>query len=127
MRKTVLFIFSFFCFLCGGLYAAGIAPEELVGPESECTVLDKLICATQNSLEQQKQLRLYIVEYQKIEQECIANPNNPQKLIELARSGSKVYTSIEENGLTDYFKPEFITDLKKLKEINDKKTIPAVK
>lgn len=91
---------------------------------SELTELDALIKATENSLARQKKLRPLIEEYRRVEKSCIEKPNDTALLFKLAKQGKLVYEAIEESKLQDYFKPEFIQELQKLKAIGDKKSIP---
>ena len=101
--------------------------EEAVEAEDELSRIDVLIRATEENLARQKGLRGLIDEYRTTEKACIANPKDSALLFKLARTGKAVYENINDAYLADYFQPEFLTELQKLKQIADKKSIPPVR
>ena len=129
MRSFLLLVVI--CVMSGHIHA-----EQAVTPppatviqqvDDERSQIDTLMKATQASLERQKQVREFIVNYKNIEKACVGKPNDSALLNQLAKAGKQTYEAIDENGLTDYFRPEFIRDLQKLKQIADKKTISAAR
>ena len=101
--------------------------EDVLATQDELSRLDSLICATQENLARQKKLRTLIEEYRKTEKACLANPKDTNLLFKLAKNGKDVYDTIIDSYLADYFQPEFIKELQKLKQIADKKSIPPVR
>ena len=102
------------------------AEVEVTEAEDELSRIDSLISATEQSLERQKKLRALIADYRKIEKSCLENPKNPDLLFKLAKAGKMVHDGVQEAYLADYFQPEFVKELQKLKVIADKKSIPPV-
>ncbi len=105
---------------------AEFAEVEASEAEDELSRIDSLISATEESLIRQKKLRTLIADYRKIEKNCLENPKNSDLLFKLAKAGKAVYDGVQETYLADYFQPEFVKELQKLKVIADKKSIPPV-
>ena len=132
MHKTK-FIFILFVLCSLNLYAEPVddliefSQEEAVTAEDELARIDLLIRATEENLTRQKGLRDLVTDYRKTEKSCIANPKDAALLFKLAKTGKAVYEGITDAYLADYFQPEFLSELQKLKQIADKKSIPPVR
>jgi hypothetical protein len=120
--------------LSGVLFAAApqVAPQpQESGLSSEAPdemgEIDALIRATQESLERQKNIRVLLEAYRTIEKEAVAKPEDAALLFRLADSGKKLHEAIEEAYLADYFSADFMAELRKLKDIADKKPVPPAK
>jgi len=103
-------------------------PSEITeSAHDEMGDMDSLIRATEESLAQQKNIRVLLETYHQVENEAIAKPDNAAVLFRLAETGKKLYETIEAAYLADYFSADFMAELRKLKEIADKKTVPPAK
>jgi len=110
---------------CPGIYAdfASIKdPAALL--ENELTRLDRLIQATQRSLECEIKLREQIVEYKKIQEEYLKRPEDNDLLFKMIKSAHRTIKSIKENHLTESFDPEFIDELTVLAQAANKRGVP---
>lgn len=97
-------------------------PAMLINNEIER--LDTLIQATQQSLEGQKKLRDRIIEYQKIQDLYLKQPNDNDLLFKLIKSAYRTLESIKENNLVQIFDPDFINELTVLSQAATKRGIP---
>lgn len=97
-------------------------PAALIG--NEIARLDTLIQATQQSLEGQKTLREKIVEYKKIQDLYLQQPQNNDLLFRLVKSAKRTLDTIKENSLTQTFDPEFINELTVLSQAANKRGVP---
>lgn len=97
-------------------------PAALLG--NEIARLDTLIQATQQSLEGQKKLRERIVEYQKIQDLYLKQPQDNDLLFKLVKSAYRTLESIKENHLTETFDPDFINELTVLSQAANKRGVP---
>jgi hypothetical protein len=127
MRLFLLFAITFVSTLSAKESSSLPAMETLDQMNDEITQLELLIKATEDNLARQKHVRSLLQDYKKLETACIEKPNNTPMLFKMAHAGCTLYAAIDENYFTDYFRPEFIDDLKKLKAIADKKNIPPAK
>lgn len=89
--------------------------------------MDKLIAATEASVQRQKALRELLIQYKEKEKKAISNPDDTDNLLQLVDLAKKVKSSIEENFLQDYFPPQFLQELDKLSKIAKQKNIPPAK
>lgn len=97
-------------------------PAALIS--NEINRLDTLIQATQQSLDGQKKLRAHIVEYQKIQDLFITNPNDNDVLLRMVKSAYRTLEAIKENHLTQNFDPDFIDELTVLSQAASKRGVP---
>ncbi|MBA3815152.1 MAG: hypothetical protein H0X29_01260 [Parachlamydiaceae bacterium] len=97
-------------------------PAALIG--NELSRIDNLIEATQQSLEDQKQLREKIVEYQKIQESYLLHPKDNELLFRMIKSAYATLKSIQDNHLEHNFDPEFISELKVFAQVASKRGIP---
>ena len=100
-------------------------PNALI--KNEIVRLDTLITATEQSLEGQKKLREKIVEYQKIQDLDLANPQDNDLLFRLVKEARRTLDSIKENHLLQTFDPDFIDELKVLSKAASKRGVPKPK
>lgn len=110
------------------LQAAADAPYSIKDPAAlignEIARLDTLIKATEQSLEGQKQLRLQILEYQKIQEQYLKNPNDNDLLLKLVKSAYRTLQTIKNNHLMQTFDSDFIDELTVLSQPATKRVIP---
>lgn len=97
-------------------------PAALIG--NELSRLDVLIQATQQSLDGQKQLRIKIAEYQKIQESYLLHPKDNEILFRMIKSAYNTLQLINDNHLEHTFDPEFINELKILSQVAAKRGIP---
>lgn len=115
--------------ICNTLYAeADTLPLPIKDPAylvaSELKHLDLLILATERSLESQKQLRAYIVDYQDAHDMFMKNPNDNDLLFNVVKAAHKTLKSIKDNNLTQNFDSDFIEELSVLAKPAKKRGIP---
>jgi hypothetical protein len=132
MQKNIFFLISFTLMMSSSLYSQNPPPAQNEEDREEQVAeqvadIDRLIKATQDAIEKQKNVRNLLENYRKIESNCLQNSSDPDLLFKLADAGKLLFNAIEESGLKDYFKPEFIVELKKLKDISEKRTIPPAR
>lgn len=112
----------------------GVQAEEFATTSGEIEMIqderkqvDAMISATQEALDRLKALKEYINELKTTEQLCMKHPKDTVLLYKLAQAAHKTYIAIQEAQLEDVFRREFLSELKKLHDIADKKTIPPAK
>jgi hypothetical protein len=130
MKKNFFFLTFFALMMSTPVFSENPAPladDRDIEAAEQVGDIDRLIKATQEAIEKQKNVRGLLENYRKIEKECLQNPSDPDLLFKLADAGKLLFSQIQESGLKDYFKPEFIEELKKLKEISEKRTIPPAR
>lgn len=91
---------------------------------NELARLDTLIQATEKSLDGQKQLRGYILEYQKLQEQFLKNPKDNDMLLKVVKSAYRTLQSIKENHLTQNFDSDFIDELTVLSQPAAKRGVP---
>lgn len=97
-------------------------PAALI--DNEIARLDSLILATRQSLEGQQKLREKIIEYKKIEEFYLKQPDDNEILFRLVKSAHRTLEAIKENHLLQTFDPEFIDELTVLSQAATKRGIP---
>lgn len=119
---------TFILFLLGWtLSLQGIEMAHMKDPmliPNELTMLDFLITATEESLNNQKMLREEIKKYQVALKAFLKNSDNNDLLYQLVKVAYKTNEEIKKNHLTHNFNPEFISDLNFFSEIAKKNNIP---
>ncbi len=103
----------------------GSSEFELILDEAQ--QVNALIDATKQSLVRLERLKKLIQELKDTEQLCMKYPKDQKLLYKLAQIGHETYLALQEAHLEDYFRSEFLSELKKLYEIADKKTIPPAR
>lgn len=115
-------------FLCACYHIAAEAPMTIKDPAAlignEIARLDTLIQATEKSLEEQKQLRIQIVEYQKLQDRFLEKPKDNELLYKLVKSAYRTLQMIKESHLIHNFDPDFIDELSVLAQPATKRGIP---
>src|SRR5438128_493099 len=121
MRKTKLLFLLCTFWMSHAVCADSVLPNEVLveDTQDELAQIDRLIKATEENITLQKNIRALINEYRKVEKACFEKPNDATLLFKLAKTGKTVYEAIEESHLADYFRPEFMKGLSKLKQITD--------
>lgn len=111
------------CLACFGL-AADIKkdPKELLG--SQIAMLDDLIAMTKQTLQAETDIKALILEYQKIQEEYLRNPENKEQVIKMVRMAHRVLTKIQDHYLVQQFDPDFISELTLFSKIATKKGVP---
>ncbi len=79
--------------------------------QNELIRLDTLIACTQKSVEEQKKLKVLIVEYKTLQEQHLKKPQDNALLLLLVKSADKVLKAIQEAYLIKTFDPEFIEEL----------------
>lgn len=97
-------------------------PAALIG--NEISRLDTLIQATEKSLEGQKKLRTQIVDYQKLQEQYLKNPQDNDLLLKVVKSAYRTLQTIKENNLSQTFDTDFIDELTVLSQPATKRGIP---
>lgn len=128
MKRSIFFVLLILGF--SNLYSSPITlPHEpdVESTQDELARLDLLIQVSQENIEREKNLRALVVQYRECEANCIKNPNDSQRLVQLIACAKKLHGCIEESYLQDYFRPQFLEELKKLVKVADKKEVPPVR
>jgi len=97
-------------------------PADLAS--DELSMLDHLIGATEQSLQNERQLRQLIINYQELQEKYLHNTQDTEQLFQLVKTAHHVLNNIEENHLTHLFSSEFINELKLLSQIAKKRGVP---
>ncbi|NGX42300.1 MAG: hypothetical protein K940chlam7_00578 [Chlamydiae bacterium] len=104
-----------------------LPPENLstpsAGEEHYLMSLDQIIKITGESYNNLQTLRKEIVEYKKLQERYVKNPNDRVLLFQLAGKAGGVFEKIKENELTYAFDAEFLKELSLFSRIA-KKTGP---
>lgn len=94
-------------------------------PDSkELLMLDRLIEATQQSLDSQKSLRLLIKQYQELQTLYLQDTDNNELLLKVAKIAYNISESIKINHLDHSFDPEFLSELSLFAKVASKRGIP---
>ncbi len=103
-------------------------PPQIKDPlaliNNEIAMLDNLIDVTQQNLENQKNLRHLVKEYQKIQDLYLQNPDDKEALYRMVKIAYKTLGNIKENHLTHLFDSDFISELSLLSQVASKRGIP---
>lgn len=121
---------GYFLCACLALVSTGYAetasivkdPEAMIG--NEIARLDTLIEATELSLKKQKQLRERIVEYQRVQDAFLKNPQDNEALFKVVKSAYRTLQLIKENHLVQIFDTDFIDELTVLSQPATKRGVP---
>jgi predicted patatin/cPLA2 family phospholipase len=100
------------------------APDADALITNELDRLDTLIKATQKSLDDQQTLRRYILEYKRLQELFVLNPDDNELLVKMVRSARKTLDEIYSTHLTQTFDPDFINELTFLSKVAEKRGIP---
>lgn len=92
--------------------------------DQELGSLNHLIDATQTSLNDQKKLRLLMMDYQKAHERYLKDPDNKDTLLVLVQVAHRLFQSIKDNHLTQTFSQDFLNDLAVFSQIAQKRGIP---
>jgi hypothetical protein len=123
MKRTLSIALLTICLQVGAEAPPTIKdPAALIG--NEIARLDTLIQATEKSLEEQKQLRAQIVEYQKLQDRFLAKSEDNELLLKLVKSAHRTLNMIKSNNLTQTFDPDFIDELSVLSQPARKRGLP---
>lgn len=104
-------------FLLLGLWASLGAMEM----DQEIDALNRLTEATQASLDNQKKLRVLLMEYQKASDAYFQDEESKDALLALVKAAHKLLESIKENHLTQTFSQEFLNDLAVFSQVAQKR------
>lgn len=96
-------------------------PAKII--QSELEMLDHLIRATQQSLENQKALRVLIQQYRDI-QKAYLKTEDEEQLYRLVKAADRVLKTIEANHLTQTFDSTFLSELKLFSQFAAKCGVP---
>lgn len=97
-------------------------PAQLVA--NEIDRLNFLIDATQNNLQNQKNLRGLILEYQKTQALYMKNSQDNELLFRMVKQAHRILSQIKENNLAHLFSSEFLGELTLLSQVANKKGLP---
>ena len=124
--KQYLFIVCIFLMspLTGAPLPTGL--DEIHLEEDDISKLDVLIQIHQENLEKEKVIKTFLTEYKALEKACTKS-SKIEDLTRLTHIAYKLHTVIQEAFLEDYFRPQFMQELKKLAMVGEKKRIPSVK
>lgn len=120
--------FLIIAFLFATAHTFAINPSAIKDPtaiiDHEIIRLDDLIKATEQSLEVQKRLKGEIIEYQKAQNQFLANPKDNEQLLKVVKAAHKTLRTIKDNHLEALFDADFIDELTVLSQPAAKKGIP---
>lgn len=91
---------------------------------NEISRLDDLIEATQQSLQQQKELRELLQKYLSLREQYLKNTENAEVLFQAARTAFRAMNIIQENHLAQTFDSEFLSELSLFAKVGGKQGIP---
>lgn len=94
---------------------------EPVIKDNEIETIDFLITATEKSLDEQKQLRALILEYQELETRYIGSPEDRELLYKVIKSAKRTLEMIKATHLTYNFDSAFIDELTLFAQVGSKK------
>jgi hypothetical protein len=121
------FSITLLCTFIGTHFTPSFAdvPKNIAKDEGQDVVsqIDRLIFATESSLQRQKKIRALLLQYKEVETLAIKDPNNSDNLMKLVGLAKQLQDSIKENHLQDYFPPQFMEEISKLAHVAEKKTI----
>lgn len=92
--------------------------------QNELNRIDTLIYFTQKSLDEQKQVKILVAEYKKIQDQYLKTPQDNDLLLTMVKSAHRTLKAINEANLVQTFDPEFIEELTVLSQAANKKGIP---
>ena len=95
--------------------------------QDEVKQIEALIQATQESLGRLENIKKIVTDLKNLERLCMKNPKDAKLLYKLAQAGHAAYAAIQEANLEDFFRDEFLEELKKLANLADKKTTPPAR
>lgn len=101
--------------------------SSLIGSEihEELDSLNHLVEATQASLDAQKKLRILLVDYGKVHENYLKNPDNKEAMFALVKSAHKLFQCIKDNHLTQTFSQDFLNDLAVFSQVAQKRGVPG--
>lgn len=108
---------------------AFIAAAEQPVPEgrlSEDKQIGFLIQASEQTLQQLKELQAALTAFRRQEASCIASPDDTEGLYALSKCGLKLLNCIRATHVEPYFRPAFIEELEKISRTAANKTIPPI-
>lgn len=133
LSYVLYFSFPMICWLCPAAADMPFTPAAPVLPAAiehsdpianELQTLDRLINATQTSLEKQRELKSAIADYQKLQELYLKNDQDRELLFRMVKSAHKILNEIKENHLLHVFSPDFISELTLFSQVASKKGIP---
>ena len=124
--KQYFFIVSLFLTspLAGASLPTGL--DEIHLEEDDVSKLEVLIQIHQENLEKEKAIKTLLTEFKTLEKTCTKS-GKTEDLTRLTYSAYKLHSAIKSAFLEDYFRPQFMEELKKLAMVGEKKRIPPVK
>jgi len=96
--------------------------KDVVG--KQLVLLDQLIAVTQENLEKQKALQKAILEYQKLQDLYLQNPNDNEVLFCMVKVAHRLLEGIKANYLTQTFDKDFLSELTVFSQVANKRGIP---
>jgi hypothetical protein len=114
-------------FLCLPMFF--FAAEEIPSPEgrlSEDKQIALLIQASEQTLQQLKELQVALVAFRGQEANCIASPDDAESLYTLSKCALKLLKSIRATHVEPYFRPAFIEELEKISRPAANKSLPPI-
>ena len=121
MRKMM------YVLLC--LLAAPLAADEPPNPEdrlSEDKQIAFLVQASEQTVQQLKEMQGAFAAFKKQEARCIASPDDAESLYGLSKCALKLLNGIRATHVEPYFRPAFIEELEKISKIAANKSLPPV-
>ncbi|MBA3957303.1 MAG: hypothetical protein H0X51_02750 [Parachlamydiaceae bacterium] len=92
--------------------------------QNEIELVETLIAATTKSLEEQKELKVFLVRYQELQKQYLIRTEDMDLLLQTARAAHRVLAKINETHLTATFEPAFINELTLFSQVAVKRGIP---
>lgn len=106
-----------------------LAAEEQPSPEgrlSEDKQIGFLLQASEQTLQQLKELQAALTAFRKQEANCIASPDDSESLYVLSKCALKLLNCIRATHVEPYFRPAFIEELEKISRPAANKSLPPI-
>jgi hypothetical protein len=106
-----------------------LAAEEQPFPEgrlSEDKQIGFLIQASEQTLQQLKELQVALAGFRRQEANCIASPDDADGLYALSKCALNLLNCIRAAHVEPYFRPAFIEELEKISRTAANKAIPPI-
>lgn len=102
------FISSFIIFVISSCFCFAQTDHSI---RDEIALLDDIIAASQENLQEQIKLRDLIKSYHEIQAKCLKDEQDQESLFQMIKTAHAILEIIKEKQLTQTFDPNFLTEL----------------